>query len=202
MNPSSRFGVRWSNWAWTLSLLPRRSHTQGHDVDAIIIPCTQEVGCEVDLAGRTAGLRSRTAANRTTPRVPASACSRPLASQPPCGTSREVSQASEVLPPSQAGRVGPTLSGVTAQPLKRARSGSERRRRGFVPRGRFRPVAEPMRHRRPDRPSRRRHREHSRVGPVFPRREVGGPSRPACDGVRRLARPARLSAASTSESEP
>ncbi len=52
--------------------------------------------------------------------------------------------------------------------------------------GSLRIVAEPMLYRRPDRPSRRRHREHSRAGSVFPRREVGGPTRPARTGVRRL----------------
>ena len=48
-------------------------------------------------------------------------------------------------------------------------------------------VAEPMLYRGLDRPSRRRHRKHGRGGSVFPRREVGGPSRPARAGVRRAA---------------
>ena len=57
-----------------------------------------------------------------------------LASQPRCDIAvfERSTVARSDIRRSEAVRIGPTLSAVTAQPLKRTRSGTHRRRRGFV----------------------------------------------------------------------
>ena len=67
--------------------------------------------------------------------------------------------------------------------LKRPRSGSDRRRRRFVPGGQSRLVIQLIVHWRGDRPSRRRHREHRPRRGRFSTSRNGGPSRPGRSGV-------------------
>ena len=87
--------------------------------------------------------------------------------------------------PARAGRVGSTLSGVISAGTKRARSGSERRRRSFVSGCHFASLLN-------------RCFTGARITPAdavivrqprrarFPRREAGGPSRSVRAGVRTL----------------
>jgi hypothetical protein len=87
----------------------------------------------------------------------------------------------QVRRPRRGGPVGSArpLSDAISEGSKTAPARSE------VASARFRhqpsrsPAAQPMLYRRSDHPSRRQPREHRRAGAVFPRREAGGPSRPA-----------------------
>ncbi len=86
------------------------------------------------------------------------------------------------MPPAHVGRIERPLSDTITAARKMA---SQRRRSASAS---FRlqhsrnPGAQPMLHRRPSYPSRRRPRQHARGEAIFPCREAGASSRPTCAG--------------------
>jgi len=149
---------------------------------------------------RTGPLRAVLGSARVAPlkvgriRPAGSAGGAPTAGPPPTHTTGTVVRSRGVPSPCRTGRIGPTLSGVTPEDLKTARP---RRRAASALIRRVTPGAtggptdwgchsEPS--------SRRRNRQRIRGGVVFPRREVGGPSRPVRHGTQRRVRHSLLHA--------